>query len=67
MRSYSEPMLYIKAQCTNNTLIVSLYVDDLIYIGNNEEMIIEFKKDMRKTFEMTNMRLMHYFFEIQTN
>lgn len=32
-RSQSEPTLYIKTQDQNHTLIVSLYVDDLIYTG----------------------------------
>uniref|UniRef100_A0A151UDA6 Retrovirus-related Pol polyprotein from transposon TNT 1-94 n=1 Tax=Cajanus cajan TaxID=3821 RepID=A0A151UDA6_CAJCA len=33
-RSKSEPTLYIKTQGQYDTLIVSLYVDDLIYTGN---------------------------------
>ncbi|KAK6151896.1 hypothetical protein DH2020_014531 [Rehmannia glutinosa] len=64
-RSQSEPTLYINIQGTNNTLIVSLYVDDLIFIGNNENMIMEFKEDMMKTFEMTDLGLMHYFLGIE--
>lgn len=43
-RSESEPTLYIKTRGNNNRLIVSLYVDDRIYTGNNEEMIKEFKE-----------------------
>lgn len=53
-RSKREPMLYIKDQGMNKTLIVSLYVDDLIHTGNNEKMIHDFKGDMMKTFEMTD-------------
>jgi len=64
-RSKSEPTLYIKTQGNSNTLIVSLYVDDLIYMGNNKEMIQEFKKDMIKTFKMINFGLMHYFLGIE--
>ena len=64
-RSKSEPTLYIKTQGNSNTLIVSLYVDDLIYMGNNKEMIQEFKKDMIKTFKMINLGLMHYFLGIE--
>ncbi|KAK0597781.1 hypothetical protein LWI29_028530 [Acer saccharum] len=65
-RSKSEPTLYIKTQ-SNNILIVSLYVDDLIYTGNNEKMMKEFKEDMMKTFEMTDLGLMHYFLGIEIN
>ncbi|KAK4390398.1 Retrovirus-related Pol polyprotein from transposon TNT 1-94 [Sesamum angolense] len=65
-RSLSDPTLYIKSQ-GNDTLIVSLYVDDLIYTGNNEKMIQDFKEDMMKTFEMSNLGLMHFFLGIEIN
>ena len=65
-RSKNEPTLYIKAQGQYH-LIVSLYVDDLIYTGNNLEMMKEFKEDMMKTFEMTDLGLMNYFLGIEVN
>ncbi|KAL0375548.1 UNVERIFIED_CONTAM: Retrovirus-related Pol polyprotein from transposon RE2 [Sesamum calycinum] len=65
-RSLSEPTLYIKSQ-GNDTLIISLYVDDLIYTGNNEKMIQDFKEDMMKTFEMSDLGLMHFFLGIEIN
>lgn len=64
-RSKSEPTLYIETQGTYDTLIVSLYVDDLIYTGNIKKMIEDFKEDMMKTFEMTDLGLMHYFLVIE--
>ncbi|KAL0398405.1 UNVERIFIED_CONTAM: Retrovirus-related Pol polyprotein from transposon TNT 1-94 [Sesamum radiatum] len=65
-RSLSEPTLYVKRQ-GNDTLIVSLYVDDLIYTENNEKMIHDFKEDMMKTFEMSDLGLMHFFLGIEIN
>ncbi|KAL0414443.1 UNVERIFIED_CONTAM: Retrovirus-related Pol polyprotein from transposon RE1 [Sesamum radiatum] len=65
-RSLSEPTLYVKRQ-GNDTLIVSLYVDDLIYTGNNEKMIHDFKEDMMKTFKMSDLGLMHFFLGIEIN
>ncbi|KAL0364613.1 UNVERIFIED_CONTAM: Retrovirus-related Pol polyprotein from transposon TNT 1-94 [Sesamum angustifolium] len=65
-RSLSEPTLYIKSQ-GNDKLIVSLYVDELIYTGNNEKMIQDFKEDMMKTFEMSDLGLMHFFLGIVIN
>ena len=47
-KSKSKPTLYTKKRGMD-ILVVSLYVDDLIYIGNNETMIKEFKKDMIET------------------
>nr|KYP39031.1 Retrovirus-related Pol polyprotein from transposon TNT 1-94 [Cajanus cajan] len=62
-RSKSEPTLYIKTQ-GQHTLLLSLYVDDLIYTGTNTNMMMEFKEDMMKTFEMTDLGLMSYFLGI---
>ena len=38
-----EPALYIKTQ-GNDTLIISLYVDDLMYTCNNEKIMQEFEE-----------------------
>lgn len=46
-------------------LVVSLHVDDLIITGNNKDMILEFKKDMKKRDEMSNLGLLHYFMGIE--
>jgi Reverse transcriptase (RNA-dependent DNA polymerase) len=43
-------------------LMVSLYVDDLIFIGSSDEMIEEFKMVMNSEFEMIDLGLMSYFF-----
>ena len=45
-------------------VFVFLYVDDLIFTGNNSSMIKEFKTLMEKEFEMTNLGLMAYFLGI---
>jgi len=50
----------IKTQGNSNKLIVSLYVDASIYTRNNEKMIQEFKEEIMKTLEVTNLDLMHY-------
>ena len=65
-RSKSEPTLYIKSQ-GQYTLLLSLYVDDLIYTENNTKMMMEFKEDMMKTFEMTDLGLMSYFLVIEVS
>ena len=42
-----------------------LYVDDLIFIGNDEIMFAEFKKSMMLEFDMTNLGKMRYFLGIE--
>src|SRR4051812_35446814 len=48
-----------------NILIIPLYVDDLIFTGNDEKMIEEFKEDMMKKYEMSDLGLLHYFLGIE--
>ena len=40
---------------------VSLYVDDLIYTGNSEKMMQDFKNGMMETYEMSDLGILHYF------
>ncbi|XP_057746722.1 uncharacterized mitochondrial protein AtMg00810-like [Arachis stenosperma] len=42
-----------------------LYVDNLIFTGNNLKIITEFREAMIKYFEMTNMGLMSHFLGIE--
>ncbi|KAG7553295.1 hypothetical protein ISN45_Aa06g038290 [Arabidopsis thaliana x Arabidopsis arenosa] len=59
-----EHALYIKIQ-KDDILIACLYVDDLIFTGNNPSMFEEFKKEMTKEFEMTDIGLMSYYLGIE--
>lgn len=60
MRSKIEPILYYKNEGNNNFLIF-LYMDDLIYSGNNPKLKDTFKNSMIKNFKMKYLGLMHYF------
>ncbi|PNY07765.1 putative copia-type polyprotein [Trifolium pratense] len=60
-----EHTLYIKTGEKGNFLIVCLYVDDLIFTGNDECLFKEFKQSMMKEFEMTDLGMMKYFLGIE--
>ena len=45
--------------------LVALYVDDLIFSGNNDEMIEEFKSTMTREFEMINLGLLKFFLGLE--
>ncbi|KAA0041382.1 Retrovirus-related Pol polyprotein from transposon TNT 1-94 [Cucumis melo var. makuwa] len=64
LKSLSESTLYVKHNGTS-ILIVSLYVDDLLVTGNNADHIQNFKWEMMKMFEMTDLGLMSYFLGIE--
>ncbi|KAM1262144.1 hypothetical protein ACFX2G_027916 [Malus domestica] len=60
VKSQSEATLYIKVR-GGEILIVSIYVDDIVYTGNSTEMLKEFKEDMMTKYEMTDLGLLHHF------
>jgi len=45
----------VKREKEDIVLIVSLYVDDLIFTGNNKLMFARFKSSMKHEFDMTNL------------
>lgn len=63
-KSKSEATLYTKIEGLD-ILIISLYVDDLIFMGNNKKMLEDFKKEMMKMYEMSDLGLLHYFLGIE--
>ncbi|KAL9271968.1 Retrovirus-related Pol polyprotein from transposon RE1-like protein [Drosera capensis] len=54
-----EHALYVKKK-EEDLLFVALYVDDLIFMGNNGDMIEGFKAAMTQEFEMTDLGVMRY-------
>nr|CAN63536.1 hypothetical protein VITISV_002860 [Vitis vinifera] len=60
-----EHTLFIKIEDGGKMHIVCLYVDDLIYTGNNTAMFESFKKSMMAEFEMSDLGMMHYFLGIE--
>lgn len=46
-------------------MIVSLYVDDLIYIGNDKHMCNSFKNSMMLEFDMFDLGKMRYFLGVE--
>ncbi|RVW77639.1 Copia protein [Vitis vinifera] len=59
-KSLSEFTLYFRKVC-DETLVVSLYVDDLLVTGSSMEQIDNFKKEMKDVFEMTDLGRMTFF------
>lgn len=50
-----EYIMFIKTNVGGKILIISLYVDDLIFTGNVESMFAKFKISMLVEFDMTNL------------
>ena len=60
-----EHTLFVKIGDKEKLLIVCLYVNDLIFTGNDDVMFKEFKKSMMVEFEMFDLDMMHYFLGIE--
>jgi hypothetical protein len=65
-RSKNEHTLYVKKE-HGDLLIISLYVDDLLVTGNSPKMILTFKEEMKRQFEMTDLGLMNFFLGMEVD
>ncbi|KAK2442007.1 putative mitochondrial protein [Trifolium repens] len=61
-----EHTLFVKKD-GEKVLIVSLYVDDLIFTGNDSKMFQSFKESMKNVFDMTDLGRMRYFLGVEVN
>lgn len=64
VRCSYEPTLFVKTD-GGKILMVSLYVDDLIYTGNDVGMCEKFKNSMKLEFDMTDLGKMKYFLGVE--
>lgn len=60
-----EHTLYTKIGDDGKMLMVCLYVDDLIYTGNDRVMFEKFKESIMLEFDMTDLGLLHYFLGLE--
>ena len=60
----SEHTLFTKTT-ERKCLFVSVYVDDLIFTGNNGAMLEKFKSSMKQKFDMSDLGRMKYFLGVE--
>ena len=60
-----EYVIYVRIKESSGTLIVYLYVNDLIFTHNNPKMLGDFKQAMIKEFEKKNIGLRIYYLGIE--
>lgn len=64
-RCSSEHTLFTKVEEGGKFLVVSVYVDDLIYTGNDETMFERVKHSMKQEFDMSDLGRMKYFLGVE--
>ena len=60
-----EHTLFVKIGDEGKILIVSLYVDDLIFTCSGESIYVKLKNSMKLEFDMTNLGEMKYFVGVE--
>lgn len=60
-----EHTLFTKVYNENKVLIVSLYVDDLVYTGNDASLIESFWRSMKGKFNVLDFGMMGYFLGVE--
>jgi hypothetical protein len=58
-QSPSDSNMYVK-RVGNDIILLVIYVDDIIITSSEESAIKQIKSNMRKTFDMTDLGLLHY-------
>ncbi|GAU49301.1 hypothetical protein TSUD_367130 [Trifolium subterraneum] len=65
VKCVTEHGAYVKKHDEKGLIVMCLYVDDLLITGSNDNYISEFKSDLKKEFEMTDLGHMTYFLGIE--
>ena len=64
--SKSEATLYVKKE-HDSVIIGCLYVDDLLFTGNDVKMMQNFMQDVMQIYEMSDIGLLNYFLGIEVS
>jgi hypothetical protein len=67
VRNPLEHAVYKRSDQNGNFLVVGVYVDDLIITGPSQDSIAVFKRQMMKSFNMSDLGLLTYYLGIQVN
>jgi hypothetical protein len=51
----------------DDLLIIGVYVDDLVMVGANQAEVVNFKGDMARLFNMSDLEPLHYYLGIEVH
>lgn len=66
-RSDNDATLYVKKLLDGGSLIISLYVDDLLVTSNNQQEVQQLMEEMQNQFKMSNLGKMNYFLGLEVH
>ena len=54
-RTFSYPCVYVWRFPDEKSIILLLYVDDMLFVGQDVDMIYKLKRELSKTFDMKDL------------
>ena len=54
-RTFADPCVYVRRFPYDNIIILLLYVDDMLIVGRDADMIQKLKRELSKTFDMKDL------------
>lgn len=66
-RSENDATFYVRRLLDGGSLIVSLYVDDLLVTSNNQQEVHQLMEEMKNQFEMSSLGEMNYFLGLEVH
>lgn len=64
-RTVADHCVYVRNFSNDNFIIILLYVDDMLIVGNDINMIDKLKKDLSKSFDMKDLGLTQHILELK--
>lgn len=65
MKNKSDPNMYVEKDEKRKTILISLYVDDLIIKGSKCKLIEEIKSKLSQEFEMKELGELYYYLGLE--
>lgn len=62
--SLYDPNLYLR-QHGREIIIVVVHIDDMVIAGNIEELIASYQDDSKRSFDMIDLGLLHYYLGLE--
>ena len=54
-RTFADPCVYVRRFPDDKFIIILLYVDDILIVGQDADMIQKLKRELSKTFDMKDL------------
>lgn len=64
-RTVADPCVYVRRFPYGKFIVVLLYVDDMLIVGQNADIIRKLKRELSKTFDMKDLGIAKHILEME--